>query len=261
MTGEGMSHQATSPVAVVTGGCGDIGRAVGLRLARDGFAVVLADLLDVSTGEAIASELSRAQPQAPALRYVRLDVTDRPQVDALFERLGAVDLVVANAGIGRSAPVLELTQDEWQAHQDINLTGCFNTGQAAARQMTAAGRPGSIIFTSSWIGTVPWPEMTAYSVSKAGIEMLAKQFARELAGRGIRANVVAPGIVRAGMARVQLETEPQYAARVAKVVPLNRLQTVDDVAGAVSFLAGPDGSYCTGMVLTTDGGASLFAFD
>ena len=68
MTGEGMSHQATSPVAVVTGGCGDIGRAVGLRLARDGFAVVLADLLDVSTGEAIASELSRAQPQAPALR-------------------------------------------------------------------------------------------------------------------------------------------------------------------------------------------------
>ncbi len=118
-----------------------------------------------------------------------------------------------------------------------------------------------MIFLSSWIGSVPWPEMTAYSVSKAGIEMLSKQFARELAGHAIRSNVVAPGIVRAGMARHQLETEPQYAARAARVVPLGELQEPRSVAAAVAFLASPEADYMTGSKLTVDGGSSLFAFD
>ncbi|MFT4028236.1 MAG: SDR family NAD(P)-dependent oxidoreductase [Protaetiibacter sp.] len=250
MTGENPRHRA-----VVTGGCGDIGRAIGRRLARDGFAVTLVDLRDEAEGTAIAASTG------DAVSYLRGDVTDATAMTEVVEALDRLDVVVANAGIGRSAPVLELSESEWRAHLDVNLGGAFHTAQAAARRMVREGTPGRLLFTSSWIGSIPWPEMTAYAVSKAGIEMLAKQFARELAPHGIRANVIAPGIVKAGMARVQLETEPAYAARAARVIPLGELQSVDDVAEVVSFLASPGAAYLTGTKITADGGGSLFAFD
>src|SRR5690606_32393896 len=117
-------------------------------------------------------------------------------------------------------PFLDITPESWEKHLDINLTGCFHVGQAAARRMARDRTQGRIIFTSSWVGSIPWPEITAYTVSKAGVDMLTKQMARELAQHGIRVNAVAPGIVRAGLAGRQLDEEPQYAARVAKVIPL-----------------------------------------
>ncbi len=252
---EGVPVRRGLPSAVVTGGCGDIGRAIATRLRDDGFTVTVTDLLDQRRGDAVAAGLG------PGIRYAPVDVTDRRAMSDLVASLERLDVMVANAGIGRSAPVLDLDDDEWQAHLDVNLTGSFLSAQIAARRMVADRAGGSIIFLSSWIGSVPWPEMTAYSVSKAGIEMLCKQFARELAPHGVRFNVVAPGIVRAGMARHQLETEPQYAARAARVVPLNVLQQPHQVASAVSFLASPQADYMTGAKMTVDGGASLFAFD
>lgn len=246
--------------AVITGGCGDIGVAIGRRLVGDGFSVTLVDVRDDAAADVAIAAVHDDAP-GRRVRYVRADVTDHARMAELFDELPRVDVAVANAGIGRSAPILDLTAAEWQAHLDTNLTGAFNTGQAAARRMVRDGAGGLLLFTSSWIGSIPWPEMTAYIASKAGIEMLAKQFARELAPQRIRANIVAPGIVRAGMARAQLETEPQYAARVARVVPLAELQTVESVADAVGFLCSPDAGYMTGSKLTVDGGCSLFAFD
>jgi NAD(P)-dependent dehydrogenase (short-subunit alcohol dehydrogenase family) len=108
---------------------------------------------------------------------------------------------------------------------------------------------------------VPWPEIAAYSVSKAGVRMLARSMARELAAHRIKVNVVAPGIVDAGLAKTQAETDPGYAERIRSVVPLGRLQTAEEVAGVTAFLCSPEADYLTGTVLLADGGCSLFQFD
>jgi NAD(P)-dependent dehydrogenase (short-subunit alcohol dehydrogenase family) len=154
-----------------------------------------------------------------------------------------------------------VTAEQWQAQLAVNLTGCFNLGQAAARLMVVRGRPGKVIFTGSWVGEVPWPEIAAYSVSKAGVRMLARSMARELAQFGIRVNVVAPGMVLAGMAKRQYDSDPNYARRASAAVPLGELGTVEQVAQATAFLCSPNSDYMTGAVLLVDGGASLFQFE
>jgi NAD(P)-dependent dehydrogenase (short-subunit alcohol dehydrogenase family) len=247
---------------LVTGGAGDIGSAIGRRLAADGHHVTLLDLLEADHGGRVAAETAAAAGvDRGRVDYARADVTDRAALDDVIAGLPRVDIAIANAGVARSAPVLEITGEQWDTHLAVNLTGAFHTAQSAARRMVADGHPGLLLFTGSWIGAVPWPEMTAYSTTKAGLEMLARQFARELAPHRIRANVVAPGIVRAGLAKHQLETEPQYAARAARVVPLGELQTADQVADAVGILCSPAASYMTGSTFLVDGGCSLFAFD
>ena len=173
----------------------------------------------------------------------------------------SLDVAIGNAGIVEAAPFLDVSQAQWQAQLDVNVTGCFNVGQAAARLMAARGTKGQIIFTGSWVGEIPWPEISAYSVSKAGVRMLARSMARELAGRGIRVNVVAPGIVMAGMARHQYETDPDYARRASAVIPLGEFGTAEQIAKATAFLCSPDAAYMTGSVLLVDGGASLFQFE
>ncbi|HEU5222920.1 MAG TPA: SDR family NAD(P)-dependent oxidoreductase [Candidatus Lumbricidophila sp.] len=249
-------------IALVTGGAGDIGRAISTRLAADGFTVYVCDVQSTEALASVASQIATtAGVASDRVVAASVDVTDRAGMAVLIASLPRIDVVVANAGVGISAPVLEITAEKWQTQLDINLTGAFNTAQPAAQRMAADGTRGLLLFTSSWIGQIPWPEMGAYSVSKAGLEMLMKSFARELAPRGIRSNAVSPGIVRAGLAKHQLDTEPQYAERVAKVVPLGELGTPEQIADAVSFLASDQAAYMTGTILTVDGGCSLFAFD
>jgi NAD(P)-dependent dehydrogenase (short-subunit alcohol dehydrogenase family) len=154
-----------------------------------------------------------------------------------------------------------VSAEQWQVHLDINLTGCFNVGQVAAQLMVQRRRAGLVLFTGSWVGEIPWPEIAPYCVSKAGVRMLARSMARELAVHGIRVNVVAPGIVHAGMARRQYETDPAYARRASVVIPLGEMGTAEQVAQSVAFLCSPQATYMTGSVLLVDGGASLFQFD
>jgi NAD(P)-dependent dehydrogenase (short-subunit alcohol dehydrogenase family) len=241
----------------VTGAAGDIGGAMAIELAARGAAVTLIDR--VSPDEAAARV--EAVALAGTATYRQADVTDRAAVDAALAAVDPLDVAIGNAGIVDSAPFLDVTEAQWQEHLDINLTGCFNVGQAAARLMVARGRPGRIIFTGSWVGEVPWPEISAYSVTKAGVRMLARSMARELAPAGIRVNVVAPGIVHAGMARRQYETDPAYARRAGVVIPLGEMGTAEQVAQATAFLCSPDSAYMTGSVLLVDGGCSLFQFE
>ncbi len=249
----------TDKIALVTGGIGDLGHAMAVQLAQAGATVVLWDLPDA---QAAALRLSVLQGRS---LYQQVDVSQRAQVDsaiqAILKEFGSLDIVCSNAGIVNSAPFLQISQENWQKHLDINLTGCFNVGQAAARVMVEQGIKGKIIFTSSWVAQIPWPEITAYTVSKAGVNMLVKQMARELAVYGITVNAVAPGIVKAGLAGKQLVEEPQYAARVARVIPLGEPGTPQEIAQAVVYLASPHADYMTGSILTLDGGCSLFQFD
>lgn len=240
----------------VTGAGGDLGGAMAVELARRGAHVTMLDRL----AEADAAERIAAVRAAGTCAYRQVDVTDRAGVDEALAAVDPLDVAIGNAGIVDAAPFLEVSQAQWQAHLDVNVTGCFNVGQAAARLMVERGTPGHIIFTGSWVGEIPWPEISAYSVSKAGVRMLARAMARELAGDGIRVNVVAPGIVMAGMARRQYETDPDYARRASVVIPLGEFGTAEQVAKATAFLCSPDAAYMTGSVLLVDGGASLFQF-
>ena len=249
-------------IALVTGGIGDLGNEMALHLAQAGATVALWDL----PGEAEVTErIQRVSAHGGQVLYQQVDVRDRPLVDnaldTLVTQLGSIDIVCANAGIVESMPFLDITQDNWTRHLDVNLTGVFNVAQAAARKMVANGTQGRIIMTSSWVSEIPWPEITSYTVTKAGVNMLVKQMARELATHGIRVNAVAPGIVRAGLAGRQLREEPAYAARVAKVIPLGEPGTPVEIAQAVVYLAGPHTEYMTGTILLLDGGCSLFQFD
>ena len=244
--------------AIVTGAAGDLGSAMARQLAQNGAHVVLWDIVPRADA---ADAILRVAAHDAAVLYAEVDVRDRPAVDAAIADLSGVDIVCSNAGIVDAQPFLELSQDNWRNHLDINLTGCFNVCQAAARKMVADGTAGRLILTSSWVAQIPWPEITAYTVSKAGLNMLVKQMARELLAHGILVNAVAPGIVDAGLAGRQLREEPQYAARVAKAIPLGEPGSPEAIAEAVVYLASPQTAYMTGSILTLDGGCSLFQFD
>jgi NAD(P)-dependent dehydrogenase (short-subunit alcohol dehydrogenase family) len=240
----------------ITGGAGDIGAAMGAELCRLGATVTLIDRKSPSEAE---PWLVRAREHGD-VTYAQADVRNRDAIDAALAAIDPLDVAIGNAAVGHGIPFLEITSEQWQDHLDVNLTGCFNLGQAAARLMVERGHPGRIIFTGTWVQEVPWPEIAAYSATKAGVRMLARSMARELAPHKILVNVIAPGIVNAGLARHQLETEPQYARRVRHVIPLGELQTTAQVARATAFLCSDAADYMTGSVLLVDGGCSLFQF-
>jgi NAD(P)-dependent dehydrogenase (short-subunit alcohol dehydrogenase family) len=162
---------------------------------------------------------------------------------------------------------LDIRPDQWQAHLDLNLTGNFHVGQAAARLMVGqepAKRPGcergvrgKILFNSSWVQDTPWPEGCCYGVAKAGLALMAKAMAQELAVYGIRVNIIAPGIVLAGLSKVCYETDPKYAPRATAAIPLREFGTPEQCADAFLFLASDESDYITGISLLVDGGASL----
>jgi NAD(P)-dependent dehydrogenase (short-subunit alcohol dehydrogenase family) len=247
---------STSQHVLVTGAAGDIGSAIVEHFLRDGASVTAID---------IKSESEIRKRYSPAdhgrIKAVCLDLCDQAAVSALIHSGDPLDCVIGNAGVGGTAAFVDIDATFWQHTLDVNLTANFNLGQAAARHFIKHKTAGRIVFTGSWVGSVPWPEITAYTVSKAGLEMLAKQMARELAVHGIRVNVVAPGIVRAGLAGELLKTDPVYTKRAGKVVPLGEFQTASQVADVVGFLCSAAGEYITGTVLLADGGCSLFQFD
>jgi NAD(P)-dependent dehydrogenase (short-subunit alcohol dehydrogenase family) len=251
-----VSGQLDGLGVAITGAAGDLGHAMSLELARLGALVTMIDRV----AEDEAAERIAAVGRVGRYSYTQADVTDRPALKAALQAVDPLDVAIGNAGIVESAPFLDVTAEQWQAHLDINLTGCFNVGQVAARVMVERDRPGLVLFTGSWVGEIPWPEIGPYCVSKAGVRMLARSMARELAVHGIRVNVVAPGIVHAGMARRQYETDPAYARRASVVIPLGEMGTAEQVAQATAFLCSSQATYMTGSVLLVDGGASLFQF-
>ncbi|AGQ32526.1 SDR family oxidoreductase [Serratia liquefaciens] len=240
----------TQQVAIVTGASRGIGAAIAERLAADGFTVIV----NYSGNQALADELVRKIEQSGGRALsARADVSDAAAVAQLFDRaeqaFGGVDILVNNAGVIALAPVAEMSDADVDRLIDINLKGTFNTLREAAKRLRDNGR--IINFSSSVVGLLQ-PNYGMYAASKAAVEALTSVLAKELRGRNITVNAIAPGPTATGLF-LDGKT-PELIDRLAKMAPLERLGQPQDIAAAVSFLAGADGAWINGQTLRANGG-------
>ncbi len=237
-------------VAVVTGGSRGIGRAVSTRLAADGFTVVVNHASGTAAADATVAEIERTGGRAVA---VQADVADEHAVAAMFDRVeaehGGVDVVVHSAGRLALSTIADQDLDVLDALHRTNIRGTFVVAQQAARRLRAGGA--FVGLSTSVVGT-QFPTYGAYVASKSAVEGMTLILAKELRGRDVTANVVAPGptateLFLDGKTQEQIDT-------LAKVSPLERLGTPEDIAGVVAFLAGPDGHWVNGQTIRANGG-------
>jgi 3-oxoacyl-[acyl-carrier protein] reductase len=236
-------------VALVTGASRGIGRAIAKQLASRGARVVAAARGD--NARPVATEITTAGGHAEA---IALDVTERDAAGAavanILERHGRIDILINNAGIARDQLMLRLKREDWDVVLSTNLTAVFALTQATLKPMVRQ-RGGRIVCISSVVGQTGNAGQANYAASKAGLIGFAKAVALEVASRGITVNVVAPGLVETDMTRTLAESS---RANWESRIPLRRLGTPDDIAGAVCFLASDEASYITGQVLAVNGG-------
>ena len=242
--------------AIVTGAGSGIGRAAALRLAADGCDVGLTYRSNAEGAERVAAEI---RDLGRAAACVALDLaeprTAAVAIDDLADRLGGVDVLVNNAGVNRRATVLEETIEGFDRTLAVNLVGPWACAQAAARHMIAAGRGGQIVNVTSVLAFVALDGGGAYGAAKAGLELLTKVLALELAPHAIKVNAVAPGHTATPM---NYGPEDLAAATIERpVIPTARAAAPDEIAAAIAFLASPAASYATGASLLVDGGLLL----
>jgi 3-oxoacyl-[acyl-carrier protein] reductase len=227
---------------LVTGGNRGIGRAIAVAFAE--------------AGDQVAVTYRSGEPPEGFLG-VRCDVTDSAAVDEAFatieEEHGPVEVLVANAGITRDTLLLRMSDDDWQAVIDTNLTGSFRVAKRAARGMLRLRR-GRIVLVSSVVGLLGSAGQVNYAASKAGLVGMARSMARELGSRSITTNIVAPGFVETDMTE---DLPEDKRAEYLKAIPLGRYATSEEVAGVVRWLASDEAGYITGAVIPVDGGLGM----
>jgi 3-oxoacyl-[acyl-carrier protein] reductase len=236
--------------AIVTGASRGIGAAVAQRLAADGFSVVVNY---AGKAEEADTQVKLIQKNGGIANAVRADVSDpaamRAMFDAAEQAYGGVDVLVNNAGIMQLATIADADDGLFDRHIAINLKGVFNGMREAARRMRPGGR--IISFSSSVVGLYQ-PTYGVYAATKGGVEALTHVLANEMRGRNITVNVVAPGPT--GTDLFLTGKSPELVDRLSKLAPLERLGQPTDIAGVVSFLAGPDGAWVNGQIIRANGG-------
>lgn len=252
-----MERELDKRVFLVTGAGGDIGRALVSGLRRRGARVAASDVFDQAGGEALFHEAA----DTAEVCYFQADVRRPEDVDglvaAVVERYRGIDGLVAAAGVAHWATALEQTYEQWRHVLDVNLEGSYLAARAVSRELVRTGRRGAIAFVGSWIGTAAARGLLPYCVSKAGLDMLAQCLALELAPHGIRVNVVAPGIVDAGVSAQIFRDIPARRQAMEAAIPLGRLGQPEQVADAVAYLLSDAADYVTGTTLVVDGGIRL----
>ncbi|HEX2513462.1 MAG TPA: glucose 1-dehydrogenase [Chloroflexota bacterium] len=253
-------------VALVTGGAQGIGRAIALHLARDGAAVVAADL-NLEGAEAVAAEIEAAGGRAAGMRA---DVVDEASQEDLVaqtvQRFGSLDVVVANAGILQVKPLIDLSAAEWDRTFAVNVRGVFLSFRFGARQMIEQGRGGRLLATASIAAKMGSPFQSHYQASKSAVVGLVRSAAWELGQHGITVNCYCPGIVDTDMWKIidrergkLLGRQPgELLKEMATRSPLGRTEVPEDVAPLVSFLASEDSRYITGQAINVCGGVVMW---
>jgi len=240
----------TQRVAIVTGASRGIGAAVAQRLAADGFAVVINYAGNANEANKLVESIASAGGMAIA---VQADVSDAAAVARLFrntvDTLGGVDVLINNAGIMKLAPLVESDDKLFDSHIAVNLKGTFNTLREAVRTLREGGR--IINFSSSVVGLLP-PQYAVYAATKSAVETLTRILSKELRGRNITVNAIAPGPTATNLFLDGKSKET--IDHFVKLAPLERLGTPQDIAASVAFLAGPDGAWINGQVLRANGG-------
>jgi len=241
-----------SRVVVITGGSRGIGRAVALRFAQENPRIVIIHYdPDTVAAEETLGVLRQMGVEAESHR---LDVSSKSEVEALFKdllaRLQSVDVLVNNAGITRDALLMRMSEEEWDTVIRVNLKSVFNCTQAVVRTMVKQ-RGGRIVNISSVAGQIGNPGQANYAASKAGIMGFTKTLAREVAGRGITVNAVAPGFIRTEMTEVLSDKVKEY---FLQLVPMGRAGEPEEVAEAVYWLCSGAANYVTGQVIHVNGG-------
>jgi glucose 1-dehydrogenase len=251
--------------AIVTGASSGIGRAIALALGAAGANVIVNYRSGPEEGHAVAETIAGGGSRAAAHRA---DVADEAQVEAMFARavelFGTVDIVVANAGMQKDAPIDEMTLAQWQSVIGVNLTGQFLCARAAVREFRRRGRRpevskalGKIIHISSVHEVIPWAGHVNYAASKGGVMLLMKSVAQEVAPLGIRVNSICPGAIRTPINTAAWNTPEAYDG-LMRLVPYKRIGEPDDIGKAAVWLASDDSDYVTGTSLFVDGGMTLY---
>ena len=239
------------PTALVTGANSGIGQVIATRLAQAGYDVAINFKVDGTGADNIARQLQQQYGVEAISAYA--DVGNSKEVDEMFrtviDRFGYLDALVNNAAVQVWKPLLEIQESEWDLVLNTNLKGCFLCTQQAARHMKQRGS-GAIVNIGSGCNKVPFPNLSPYTVSKGGIEMLTRCAAVELGPLGIRVNCVAPGAIDTERTRLEMA---DFANSWAELTPLKRIGTPEDVAAAVEFLLSDQASFISGQTLWVDG--------
>jgi len=250
-----MANRFAGQVVIVTGGSRGIGRAIVERFTAED-AQVISVGVNADKGRAAAQEIARAGGH---VEFMRADVTQRSQVENLvgqvLDRFAHIDVLVNNAAIHDGGPVWEETETLWERMFRVNVLGTVLPSQAVVRHMMERGG-GAIVHMASKAGVVGEPGHAAYSASKGAVISLTRAMAVELAPYSIRVNAVSPGPVLTDMLREVIPNEEDRTA-LATETPLGRIGKPEDIAGATLFLASPESDWCTGQVISVDGGLSI----
>lgn len=243
---------------IVTGALGGIGFEVIKKLNQLGAHIYALDLLPEKEGASILleNELKNAI-------YCQVDINEESDIKKFIAEIPnqLPNCLVALAGIVRSGDLSVQNSEDIKKVIETNLTSQAVLTQILLKVWIQNQVEGNIVYVSSWVDSVPWPGITSYTSSKAGLVALCRGVARENAKYGIRANLIAPGIVDVGMAAKQWREEPDYKRRASRAIPLGRLQRPEEVATGIAFLLSDSAQYMTGSRLLMDGGASLYPLD
>jgi glucose 1-dehydrogenase len=252
-------------VAIITGGDQGIGRAIALRLAAEGADIAFCYRKNREGADEVVDRIAKSAPAGIGRRVVALqaDIGDTAQardfIAEVFDRFGAANILVNNAGVERRANFWEVSEQDYDLVLNVNLKGAFFVTQTVVQKWIAAKQTGKIINISSVHEELPFPHFAAYCASKGGLKMLARNLAVELAPFGITINNIAPGAIETPINKALLN-DPAKLQPLLNNIPLKRLGTPEDVAGVVAFLVSADADYITGSTVFVDGGL-LWAYE